>query len=172
MSTRDQWVKDSAFIFGPGFKEFDRFFVGFEEHFHHLNQLALDVSKNTSGYPPYNITKIDDTHYTISLAVAGFTDNDITVEYAENKLTVTGRQEPTNDEQPEFVYQGIAGRDFTRTFGLNDEVVVNGAILKNGILNINLERIIPEAKKARKIAINNVEESPKLSSTLLVEDSK
>jgi len=143
-----------AFVFGPGFKDFDKFFVGFDEHFDHLNQVAEAVSRNTSGYPPYNITKLSSINYAIELAVAGFDEAEIDIEYAENKLTVSGNKTPVEDS--EFVHRGIATRDFTRTFGLNDDVIVTGANLKNGLLTIALERIIPEAKKPRKIAIGSV----------------
>ena len=143
-----------TFVFGPGFRDFDKFFVGFDDHFNHLNQLAQDVTRNTSGYPPYNITKLDDTRYAIELAVAGFDESEIDIEYAENKLTVTGNKTPA--EGTEFVHRGIATRDFTRTFGLNDDVVVSGADLRNGLLTVALERIIPEAKKPKKIAIGSI----------------
>ena len=143
-----------AFAFGPGFRDFDKFFVGFDEHFNHLNQLAHDVAQNTSGYPPYNINKLDDTNYAVELAVAGFDESEIDIQYAENKLTVVGKKIPNEDI--EYVHRGIANRDFTRTFGLNDDVVVKGAELKNGLLTIALERIIPEAKKPKKIEIGTI----------------
>ena len=143
-----------TFVFGPGFRDFGKFFVGFDEHFDHLNQLANEISRNTSGYPPYNITKLDDTHYAIDLAVAGFCEQDIDIEYAENKLTIKGSLNCA--EGAEYVHRGIANRDFTRSFGLNDDVVVTGAELKNGLLTIALERIIPEAKKPKKISIGEL----------------
>lgn len=161
-----------AFAFGPGFRDFDKFFVGFDEHFNHLNQLAHDVAQNTTGYPPYNINKIDDTHYAIELAVAGFDESEIDIQYAENKLTVVGKKTP--NENIEYVHQGIANRDFTRSFGLNDDVIVLGADLKHGLLTIALERIVPEAKKPKKIVIgtNNAPPSIDRVRELLVEIDK
>jgi len=166
MSTHD------AFVFGPGFRDFDKFFVGFDEHFNHLNQLALDVTRNTSGYPPYNINKIDDTNFTIELAVAGFAEDEIDITYAENKLTIAGNKK--EDEGKEYIHRGIATRDFNRTFGLNDDVQVAGAQLINGLLTVNLVRIIPEHKKPKKIAIGNTLSMPSIDRVreLLVEKEK
>lgn len=141
-------------FFGPGFKDFDKFFVGFDNHFDHLNQLAEAVSRNSSGYPPYNITKTGDQTYAIDLAVAGFCEQDIDIEYAENKLTVKGNL--SCPDGLEYVHRGIANRDFTRTFALNEDVEVRGAELKNGLLTIALERVIPEHKKPKKISIGAI----------------
>lgn len=144
----------SHLAFGPGFKDFEKFFVGFDDHINHLNELANAVTRNSTGYPPYNITKTGDLTYAIELAVAGFEEKDIDIEYAENKLTVKGSITP--DETTEYVHRGIANRDFTRTFALNDEVEVKNADLRNGLLTIELERIIPEHKKPKKISIGTI----------------
>lgn len=144
----------SHLAFGPGFKDFEKFFVGFDDHINHLNELANAVTRNSTGYPPYNITKTGELTYAIELAVAGFDERDIEIEYAENKLTVKGSIQP--ETEAEYVHRGIANRDFNRTFALNDEVEVKDANLKNGLLTIALERIIPDHKKPKKIAINNV----------------
>jgi molecular chaperone IbpA len=144
----------SHLAFGPGFKDFEKFFVGFDDHINHLNELANAVTRNSTGYPPYNITKTGDLTYAIELAVAGFDEKDIEIEYAENKLTVKGSIQPSDDV--EFVHRGIANRDFTRTFALNDEVEVKSANIRNGLLTIELERIIPEHKKPKRIAIGNI----------------
>lgn len=145
----------SHLTFGPGFKDFEKFFVGFDDHISHLNELANAVSRNSTGYPPYNITKTGDLNYAIQLAVAGFEEKDIEIEYAENKLTVKGNI-LTNSEAQEIIHQGIANRDFTRTFALNEDVEVRGAELRNGLLTIALERIVPEHKKPKKISIGTV----------------
>ena len=145
----------SHLTFGPGFKDFEKFFVGFDDHISHLNELANAVSRNSTGYPPYNITKTGDLSYAIQLAVAGFEEKDIEIEYAENKLTVKGNI-LTNSEAQEIIHQGIANRDFTRTFALNEDVEVRGAELRNGLLTIALERIVPEHKKPKKISIGTV----------------
>ena len=145
----------SHLAFGPGFKDFEKFFVGFDDHINHLNELANAVTRNSTGYPPYNITKTGELSYAIQLAVAGFEEKDIEIEYAENKLTVKGNI-LANSEAQEIIHQGIANRDFTRTFALNDEVEVRGAELRNGLLTIALERIVPEHKKPKKISIGTV----------------
>ena len=144
----------SHLAFGPGFKDFEKFFVGFDDHINHLNELANAVTRNSTGYPPYNITKTGELTYAIELAVAGFDEKEIEIEYAENKLTVKGSI--TADETTEYVHRGIANRDFTRTFALNDEVEVRSAELRNGLLKIELERIIPEHKKPKKISIGTI----------------
>ena len=145
----------SQIAFGPGFKDFEKFFVGFDDHISHLNELANAVSRNSTGYPPYNITKTGDLSYAIQLAVAGFEEKDIEIEYAENKLTVKGNI-LANSEAQEIIHQGIANRDFTRTFALNEDVEVCGTELRNGLLTVALERIVPEHKKPKKISIGTV----------------
>ena len=145
----------SHLAFGPGFKDFEKFFVGFDDHISHLNELANAVTRNSTGYPPYNITKTGELSYAIQLAVAGFEEKDIEIEYAENKLTVKGTI-LANSEAQEIIHQGIANRDFTRTFALNEDVEVRGAELRNGLLTIALERIVPEHKKPKKISIGTV----------------
>ena len=158
----------SHLTFGPGFKDFEKFFVGFDDHIEHLNELANAVTRNSTGYPPYNITKTGDLNYAIELAVAGFDEKDIDIEYTENKLTVKGSIQPVDNL--EFVHRGIANRDFTRTFALNDEVEVKNANLRNGLLIIELERIIPEHKKPKKISIGSIPSTK--TRELLVEKEK
>lgn len=158
----------SHLAFGPGFKDFEKFFVGFDDHISHLNELANAVTRNSTGYPPYNITKTGELSYAIQLAVAGFDEKDIEIEYAENKLTVKGNI-LANSEAQEIIHQGIANRDFTRTFALNDEVEVCGAELRNGLLTIVLERIVPEHKKPKKISIGTVPTNRARNKELLTE---
>ena len=129
--------------------------VGFDRMFDLLDSIG---KSETGGYPPYNIERLDEDDYRITLAVAGFADSDIDIELHENKLAVTGRKSATEGEQT-FLYQGIAGRSFERQFQLAEHVKVAGASLINGLLNIDLVREIPEAKKPRKIAINGGEAS-------------
>jgi molecular chaperone IbpA len=160
----------SQIAFGPGFKDFEKFFVGFDDHIQHLNELANAVTRNSTGYPPYNITKTGELSYAIQLAVAGFEEKDIEIEYAENKLTVKGNILANPDAQ-EIIHQGIANRDFTRSFALNDEVEVRGAELRNGLLTIALERIIPEHKKPKKISISTVPAIKAKQKELLTEKS-
>mgnify|MGYP000568362282 CR=1 FL=1 len=138
-------------------KDLDKFFVGFDDQFNRLQKLHDDVTKNIPNYPPYNIKKIDDTHYTIELAVAGFGQSDIDIELDAGKLVVRG-QITTEDQEDNFLFKGIANRAFTRSFALNDEVEVKDAEIINGMLKIALERLIPEAKKPKKIAVKSKSE--------------
>ena len=160
----------SHLAFGPGFKDFEKFFVGFDDHINHLNELANAVTRNSTGYPPYNITKTGELSYAIQLAVAGFEEKDIEIEYAENKLTVKGNI-LANSEAQEIIHQGIANRDFTRTFALNEDVEVRGAELRNGLLTIALERIVPEHKKPKKISIGTIPTIKAKHKELLTEKS-
>lgn len=133
-------------------KDFDRFFIGFDDHFANLQKLHEDLSKNIPNYPPYNIKKVDENHYTIEIAVAGFGQQDIDIEMKDGKLVVRGNI--TNDtEEENFLFRGIANRAFTRTFALNDEIEVKDAEIFNGMLKIALERLIPEHKQPKKIAV-------------------
>ena len=126
--------------------------IGFDRLF---NELFDSVNKlDGGGYPPYNIELADENNYQITLAVAGFGEDDLDVEVTEQTLSITGkRNEDTGDRQ--FLHQGIAGRSFERHFQLAEHVRVTGASLENGLLSISLEREIPEAKKPRKIAIGS-----------------
>lgn len=133
------------------FSPFFRSTVGFDRLFDMLDR-AADQSQ---GYPPYNIERTDENHYRISIAVAGFGEKDLGVEVNNGVLTVTGKREDGQDKQS-LLYQGIAGRAFERSFQLAEHVEVRGAKLENGLLHLDLERVIPEEKKPRKIAINGV----------------
>jgi molecular chaperone IbpA len=125
--------------------------VGFD-HLFSLLERATDVS---SGYPPYNIERSDDTHYRITLAVAGFPEKDLNVETRDGVLIVSGNSEDA--KQQNYLYRGIAGRQFERRFQLAEHVEVRGAKLENGLLHVDLERVIPEEKKPRRIAINGAD---------------
>lgn len=129
-----------------------RSIVGFDR----LADLMDSATKaETQGYPPYNIEHVADDEYLIELAVAGFGDDDLSVEVQQNVLTVTGRiGEKSDGEQRRFLHRGIAERAFERRFHLADHVEVSGAELKNGLLSIQLVREIPEAAKPRQIAIS------------------
>ena len=136
----------------PQFKDFEKFFVGFDEQFNRMAKFHDDLAKNIPNYPPYNIKKVDENKYVIEMAVAGFSKNEIEVEFAEDKLIVRGNAS-SDSEAKEWIYQGIAARNFTRTFALNDQVEIQSADLVNGMLKIALERIIPEHRKAKKIEV-------------------
>ncbi|WP_375201236.1 Hsp20 family protein [Hyphococcus sp.] len=127
--------------------------VGFDRVFDLLDTMG---KAETGGYPPYNIERLDEDDYRITLAVAGFSEDELDVELHENTLTVTGSRGEA-DEGRTFLYQGIAGRSFQRRFQLAEHVKVAGASLVNGLLNIELQREIPESAKPRKISISGEE---------------
>jgi molecular chaperone IbpA len=117
----------------------------------------LESADTREGYPPYNIERGDENHYRVTVAVAGFAEKDLAIEVRDGVLTVTGKRETAPDLKPSYSHQGIAGRAFERSFQLAEHVEVRGARLENGLLHIELERVIPEEKKPRKIAINATE---------------
>ena len=131
------------------------FSVGFDGLFNRLN--TMDTAQ--SGYPPYNIRKINDLQYVVELALAGFSKSDIEVEVTDGTLTirsVTAKDDGAdNDENNEidFVHRGIAKRTFSRAFQLSDDIIVKNADLQDGMLIVNLERVIPDEKKPRLIPI-------------------
>ena len=128
--------------------------VGFDRLFSMLDQ-ASGGDAGTPSYPPYNIERTGDNSYRISIAVAGFSDKDLTIEVKENALTVRGdKQVQADAKKGELLYQGIAARAFERRFQLADYVQVTGASLENGLLHVDLVREVPEAKKARQIPIS------------------
>ena len=127
--------------------------VGFDRMFSMLDQFAGD---SVSNYPPYNIERASENAYRISVAVAGFTDADLSIETKENRLTIRGEKQTNGEEKTgDMLYQGIAARTFERSFQLADYVQVKGASLENGLLHVNLVREIPEAMKPRSIPIVN-----------------
>ena len=127
--------------------------------FDNLGSLLDKVTTNertASGYPPYNIELVKDDEYRITMAVAGFVDEDITIEIENNTLTVSSnKNEDSSDSEQNYLHRGIAERNFRRQFKLADHVKVTSATLENGLLHIELEREIPEAMKPRQIAINS-----------------
>ena len=126
--------------------------VGFDSFFNRLFDDAFNSGGSGETYPPYNIRKMSDYTYVIELALAGFTKDDLDVELAEGTLTV--KSVPTkNDGDDSCLHHGIAKRVFTRRFNIADDVIVKGADLFNGLLKIELERVIPEEKRPRKIDI-------------------
>lgn len=142
----------NTFIPLPSLKDMDKFFVGFDDQFNRLARLHDDVTKNIPNYPPYNIKKTGDTTYVIELAVAGFAKQDIEIELADGKMIIKGNV--LNAEQEDnFLFKGIANRAFTRTFALQDQIEVKNAEMFNGMLQVFLERIIPEHKKPKKIEV-------------------
>jgi molecular chaperone IbpA len=127
--------------------------IGFDRLFSILDQ----VSGEAQSYPPYNIERVGENAYRLTVAAAGFTADDLSIEVKENALTLRGEKKQAGGQtKPEFVYRGIAARAFERRFQLADFVQVTGASLENGLLHIDLVREVPEAKKPRLIPINGV----------------
>jgi len=143
----------TTFDFSPLFRST----VGFDR----MQRLIETAARNeeANGYPPYNIEKLEENAYRITMAVAGFSEDDLDIEVRDGVLFVTGRQ-PEPQEERSFLYRGIAGRAFRRSFQLADHVKVQGAALENGLLHIELAREVPEAMKPRKISINGHASEP------------
>ena len=130
--------------------------VGFDPMFDRFERMFEDDFFNTPSvnYPPYNIVRTGDYTYDIEVALAGFSKKDIDVQYADGVVTIKSVHEAKDkDEQDGTIYKGISKRHFTKSFTIADDVEVQGAELKDGLLKISLERIIPEAKKPRTIDI-------------------
>ena len=143
-------VTSKALGLFDNFNQLTPYAVGYDRIFDQL-QLYAKNNLQSSGFPPYNIQKGGDTTYTIEMALAGFGKEDITVELTENTLSVRSDKK---DESDEYTYhRGISYRKFDRKFTLADDIVVNSAGLENGMLTIELERIIPEEKKPRLIEV-------------------
>jgi len=124
---------------------FDRFFDSFER----LLQSDIQPAK----FPPHNIVRKDDYRFVIEMAVAGFEQNEIDLTLKNSTLTVQGLKETKDDDKTDYVYRGIANRSFIKTFQLADSVEVRDASLINGMLKIELENVVPESRKARKISL-------------------
>lgn len=127
----------------------DPFFIGFENDLKRLHNVHNNSSKQS--YPPYDLLKLDEDTYKLSLAIAGFTKEDIDVSVDNGTLVIKGEIVEASDA--EVIHKGIAGRKFTRTFALGEYMEVTGADLKDGMLHINIDRIIPEEKKPKTIKI-------------------
>jgi molecular chaperone IbpA len=130
------------------FSPFFRSTVGFDHLFDMLDQVA----DSGTSYPPYNIERTDENRYRITLAVAGFGEKDLAIEVKDGVLGVAGKRDDA--QKSSFLYQGIAGRAFERRFQLAEHVEVKAAKLENGLLHIDLERIVPEEMRPRRIQIN------------------
>jgi molecular chaperone IbpA len=123
--------------------------IGFDQMFEQLNR----TFSKSDNYPPHNVVQLDDTHFVIELAVAGFAESEVDVELADNVLTVKGESDRTDREQSKYLHKGISTRNFTRSFPLAENIEVRNATVQNGILSVDLELVVPEEKKPKKIAI-------------------
>lgn len=127
--------------------------VGFDHLLSTLQEFE-DIGKPAT-YPPYNIVKFDEDNYQIQIAVAGFGPDELDIEVKDNRLTVNGEIRSAYTSDVQFLHHGLASRDFSHNFKLSDTVVVKSADIINGVLQIDLENILPEEKKPRKIPIGN-----------------
>ena len=137
------------------FNQLTPYAVGFDRIFDNLSRY-VDNNATSTGFPPYNIRKEGDYNYVIELALAGFGKNDIEVEVADSTLSIRSTKEPLDEDvssNEDTVYRGISYRKFERKFTLAEDVVVNEAKLENGMLILNLERVVPEEKKPRLIKV-------------------
>ena len=125
--------------------------IGVDRMFDDLNRTFAN-SKQDGNYPPYNIARLDDTHYVVEIAVAGFKESELDVELKDGVLTIRGEQAKAEPEI-EYQHKGISTRNFVRTFTLADDVEVRGATVQHGILAVALEHIVPEEKQPKKINI-------------------
>ena len=132
------------------FNQLTPYAVGFDRMFDNLSRY-VDNNATSTGFPPYNIRKEGDYNYVIEMALAGFGKKDIEVEVADGTLSVRSVKE--NSEDDSTVYRGISSRRFERKFTMADDIVVNSAKLENGMLSLELERIVPEEKKPRLISV-------------------
>jgi molecular chaperone IbpA len=131
--------------------------VGFDR-LSRLMDAAARLDDNAVAYPPYNIERTGEETYRISMAVAGFGEDDITITTQDNQLIIAGKVAKDEDDKS-YLYRGIAGRAFERRFTLADHIRVNGASLVNGLLHVELVREVPEAMKPRQVKINTTAQS-------------
>ena len=132
--------------------------VGFDDMFDHFEHMMDDsfFGRSVANFPPYNIVKTGENSYDVELALAGFNKKDIEVEYKENQLTVKSKKQEKQEETDEdgnVIHRGISKRMFSKSFTIANDVEVKGAELKDGLLKVSMERIIPEHKKAKTIDI-------------------
>ena len=142
-------VTSKALSLFDNFNQLTPYAVGYDKMFDNISRY-VDNSVTSTGFPPYNIRKEGDYHYVIEMALAGFSKEDIEIEVADGTLSIRSDKK---DDASDNLYRGISFRKFNRKFTLSDDIVVNDAALDNGMLTINLERIVPEEKKPRLIEV-------------------
>jgi molecular chaperone IbpA len=148
-------VTSRALSLIDNFNQLTPYAVGFDRVFDQLNRY-VDNNATSTGFPPYNIRKEGEYNYVIEMALAGFGKDDIEVEVADSTLTIRSTSKPLNEDvasNEDTVYRGISYRKFDRKFTLAEDVVVNGARLENGMLILELERVVPESKKPRLVQV-------------------
>ena len=142
-------VTSKALSLFDNFNQLTPYAVGYDKVFDNLSRY-VDNNVSSTGFPRYNIRKEGDYHYVIQMALAGFSKEDIEIEVADGTLSVRSDKK---DDVADNLYRGISFRKFNRKFTLSDDIVVNDAALDNGMLTINLERVVPEEKKPRLIEV-------------------
>lgn len=138
--------------FGPGFKDFDKYFVGFDDQILKMSKMNEEFTKHIPNYPPYNIKKVSDNKYVIEIAVAGFSKQELEVTMEDSVLTVSGNldvNDQITDSVTQYIHKGISERAFTRKFTLADSVEIKNAEYINGMLKIWLDRMIPLSKSTK-----------------------
>ena len=144
-------VTSKALSLFDNFNQLTPYAVGFDRVFDNLSRY-VDNNATSTGYPPYNIRKEGDYNYVIEMALAGFAREDLEIEVADGVLTIRSVKEKSDDDVSS-IYRGISFRKFVRKFTIADDIVVNGAKMENGMLSVDLERIVPEEKKPRLIEV-------------------
>jgi molecular chaperone IbpA len=144
----EKMTKITSFDLTP----FYRNTVGIDRLFDRITS-QIDAAATGGNYPPYDIVKTGDDTYEIRVAAAGFRQGEIDVEFHEGRLTIHGNKNSEDREETEYLHHGISSRAFTRTFTLADYVEVKGAVMQDGILTVQLERIVPETMKPKSIAV-------------------
>jgi len=131
----------------------NKFGIGFESV---IDELLRATAQQQTNYPPYNVIKNDEDHFTIEIAVAGFKQGEVDVTVEKNILTISGSQKDPTPENIEYLHRGISSRDFVRNWTLAEHVEIVGAIMRDGILVLDLERKVPEDQKPKSIAITYI----------------
>ena len=131
-----------------------RHFVGFDQMFNEMDRMFENSANKGAGYPPYNIAQINENEFMISLAVAGFGMDNLSIEKDGNVLQIEGKA-PLGDDKVNYLHKGIGGRNFRREFTLAEHVDVENATLELGVLNVHLKREVPEELQPKKIKIND-----------------
>tara|TARA_X000001382_G_scaffold130480_1_gene125487 strand:- start:174 stop:620 length:447 start_codon:yes stop_codon:yes gene_type:complete len=138
------------------FNSLKPFTVGYDDLFSHFDEMTTHLPHLTANnFPPYNIVKHDSNKYDVEMALAGYSKDDVIVEYENNQLTIKSKPYPKDEEKEDtdVIHKGIAKRYFSKVFTIADDVEVKGAELKDGLLKVGLERIVPDHKKAKTFEI-------------------
>jgi len=139
-------------------KSLDPFSVGFDDVLDQIREVSETVAKATPGYPPYNIKQVKDNKYVIEMAVAGFAKTDIEVLLEGNKLVIKGSVVDSSDDVDNYIYKGIANRNFNRAFTLADKVEIKDAEIANGMLKVWLENMVKAQDAIKKITVKSKDE--------------